>query len=661
MAQRAAKVFTPSIRSVRDVTKFSNTAQWAGKPSWGCGDEFHKMQKLKAKAHEDLWATRKASKRQSDAEQTAACPAGLSVVAEQLDAHPQEAKKCLKGFAALTLKDEKKAAKKDKKTKSKGKFWEEGEVQPACTQTSYKSCIGLGCATDAKDPKQKVDFASASADAVFLSGRSVLKAHKAEKKAELVSTETDLDDVLMVSEKQLGESEHSAETTAEPPKCVDSNKDKALNCEMLKASCENEMVQASCAATCGTPWAGDTDCKAKADTEKQYQCKPTAVCTLPSAKPSLPVGYRWEIEPSMLTPKTSGKASSCATGGAGVAVCDTGRKAKISYKVGKEDKEEEVSCGCDSGFKIVSQSKGCVDAGCTPDTQKSQKNTTAILLNAFDKYEQRAALWATACSRLGKSDKAYSTQLSKLTGLQATAKTPNYFTAPWKFRALHMQSQWKKSEGSEDCTAQIRWGLWVCDTGPMRDVAFFIPRRGYEIVKVGCGCQQLRVQASYKAKIVKMKDSTGAMQSKCIKEFMEWNSKFYAETFSDYAADAQKIAADVERQCQKSTLELNNLAAKEERRNRYTKLVMEQNSAQLGKLSETEFDLQLKLPQEKQKLAHCHKRQFLRDGLPIYERKTKELAKTVSRKRASEIRSDLVKLKAQLDAHEISVHANPSS
>merc|ERR1712166_1371233 len=116
-------------------------------PGWECGDEFRKMQILKAKQHEELWATRKSSKRQMDAEKAASCPAGLVVVAEQLDIHPQETKKCSAGMAALSIKEEGKAAAKagKKKIASKKKaptFW---EMLAAPTQAYVESCTGLGC------------------------------------------------------------------------------------------------------------------------------------------------------------------------------------------------------------------------------------------------------------------------------------------------------------------------------------------------------------------------------------------------------------------------------------------------------------------------------------------------------------------------------------
>merc|ERR1711966_47429 len=118
----------------------------------------------------------------------------------------------------------------------------------------------------------------------------------------------------------------------------------------------------------------------------------------------------------------------------------------------------------------------------------------------------------------------------------------------------------------------------------MRDVVFFVPKKGYDIVKVGCGCQQIRVQVSYAGQIAKMKNQLRETQKKCNKLFMNWNTQFFEETFSQYHARAQRIADDVERQCQKSTLELNSLTATEERTRRYTEMVMNQNSAYLGKL-----------------------------------------------------------------------------
>merc|ERR1711935_1242595 len=122
--QRSSKVFVPDVRAVRDMTRYRGDAMWAG---------------------------HKSSKRQMDAEKAASCPAGLVVVAEQLDIHPQETKKCSAGMAALSIKEEGKAAAKagKKKIASKKKaptFWEMlAAPTQACTQAYVESCTGLGC------------------------------------------------------------------------------------------------------------------------------------------------------------------------------------------------------------------------------------------------------------------------------------------------------------------------------------------------------------------------------------------------------------------------------------------------------------------------------------------------------------------------------------
>jgi len=685
--QRSSKVFVPDVRAVRDMTRYRGDAMWAGQPGWECGDEFRKMQILKAKQHEELWATRKSSKRQMDAEKAASCPAGLVVVAEQLDIHPQETKKCSAGMAALSIKEEGKAAAKagKKKIASKKKaptFWEMlAAPTQACTQAYVESCTGLGCVkfsaaelgesetadkkdlkAQAKEVKAKAEekrFVSSSGHALFLSGRSVNKAHDAaqhakdqkKKKSGLELTELfQLGEDEKLENKQVAD--ENSEARSRESKCIDNNKDKALGCDKLKGACRTELVQAACAATCGTPWAGDSNCKAFADKEQQYQCQPTSVCTLKSTKPSVPEGYKWLAIPEVNSMSPGSKCS--PETGFGVAVCDSGKRAKISFKQGKKTVEEEVACGCDGGYRIVTHSKSCVDAGCTPAAQLSRKNQTDVLKAAYDQYEERSVKWSEACNSIDASSSAFSASLGELQTLKASATKVNFFSSPWKFQSLHLQSLYKESE-DHVCKAQFRWGMSVCDTGPMREAVFFVPKRGYEIYKVGCGCQQMRVQASFNGKLIKMKDQKKATQSKCIAKFMKWNTEFYQGIFASYYDQAQKISDEIERQCARSSLELTNVATEEVRAERLKKLIVEQNSAHLAKLSENNYATHLKSVKETQSLGKCKTRKIIRSGISSYERKSKELAKTQDKKKANGLRNQLVKLKAQLDKHERSI------
>jgi hypothetical protein len=678
--QRAAKVKHPDVRAVRDMTRYGSDAAWSGNPSWDCGDEFRKMQILKAKQHEDLWASRKTARRQLDAEATSACPDGLDTVAETLDIHPQETKKCSAGMAALAIADEQKVeAKEEKKDggKKKPSFWERlAVVKPACTQAYVESCFGLGCvkfsaaelgessqgelskqspkdnAKEVKAKAQERQFASSSASALFMSGKSVVKAHAATKK--VTSKALEVTGLLQLGESEQTQSKQVADAKSviglQASKCVDSNKDKALGCEKLKAACGSDTVQASCAATCGTPWAGDTDCKAFANNEQQYQCMPTSVCSLRSMSPKLPEGYTWLELPEVKTmdPKNTYSPAS----GVGVAVCDAGKRVKISRKEGTKVVEEEVACGCDGGYRIVTHSKSCVDALQTPKAQIARKNETAVLKAAYEKYEERGALWAEACNEIEPSASAFRAEVGDLESVKASTKTVTFYSAPWKFRALHVQKMSRQTE-DQSCTAHFKWGLSVCDTGPMRDTVFFVPKRGYEIFKVGCGCQHMRVQASFNGKVVRMKDQQKETQGKCIGQFMKWNTQFYDETFSAYYDQAQQISDEIERQCARSSLEISNLAEEQSRMARLKLTVVEQNSAHLAMLSENSYSNHLNTVKETKALGKCETKTFIRLGVAAYERKTKELAKTQDAKKAAKIRGELVKLKAKLDKHEI--------
>lgn len=720
MVQRAAKVKTFNIRSVRDITQFVNHAEWAGKPLWECGDEFVAMQKLKAKQHEDIWATRKSSKRQKDAEEMAACPAGFEVVAEQTEAHTQESKKCDGGLMALTQAEVEAAKKAEEKKEEKQEqakadtdvddddeekqpYWS-GGAQPASTVMHNDNCFGIGCVkaptkpingpckdpdfqhksssannicyskkeyaaggknpgcsswccTDdkckascvinkcrsnvANDPK----FLSSVGNTLWASARAVNKIHNPAGANDILASREalDLSTELLQVQESAGE-EHV---------CRDSNKDKALSCFDLKSACGTEMVQAMCAATCGTPWAGNSKCQAKAAAEKKYQCKPASVCKLANNEPVLPVGYQWAIEPQMRVVNNSTKAPCKTWSTYGLAVCSSGKRIETTF-TGANNKRKKLSvhCGCaGGGYKLISQSGSSVGAGCTPNSQESQANLTKALVGAYEDYEAQSAAWSQACSELESSNDRFSSSAVKLKPVKAATTKLNVFSAPWRFRKLHGNTI-KRVSSDGKCAATFTMGLWVCDTAPSRDVVLYLPQLGYNSFKVGCGCQQLRVQAQYAGKLTMMANQQKSTQSDCSKQYMEWNTQFEQEHYSEYRQRAQQIADETELQCMKSTLELNNLPAQAEREKENTKLILEQNSAHLGALSGYSYKMQMQAKEDTMELEKCKKKHFVLEGLPMYERKTKELAKTTSRSAAKRLRKELVTLKAQLDAHQ---------
>jgi hypothetical protein len=752
MAQRAAKVRTFTVRSVRDITSFVNNAEWAGKPLWECGDDFVGMQKMLAKEHEDLWATRKSSKRQKDAEESAACPAGFQVVAEQTDAHTQESKKCADGLMALTVTEVEKAKaaeeKKEEKQKeeekeaaiekaqAKGKkvdddkeeekepYWSNGP-QPTTTQVYDNMCLGIGCARAPKKPlagpckdarfpykstchdhicyskkeyascgpnegckswccindsckagcainkckptveeSREAEFLSSSGTSIFSSGRPVNRLHNpsgAGKENTLVARDAvELDAVELLD---LGESADEADEHT----CKDSNKDKFLSCDQIKADCSEGMVQAMCASTCGTPWAGNSACQKKALAEKKYQCKPASVCKLPDQDPQLPDGYKWLVQPKTRVVKSLTEAPCKTWTSLGVAVCATGKKVETSYKVGKKKKKMSVQCGCEGGIKLVSHGSSSMDAGCTGGAQQSRANQTKTFVTTFEEYQAQAAAWGSACSKINENElgdsnvkgklenERYQSTLSKLQPISAAAKKRNFYTAPWRFRKMHTSRLIKKQSKDEKCDATFSMAMWVCDAAPMRDVVLYIPDQGYNTFTVGCGCQQLRVQTKFAGKITAMTNRREQVQQGCSEDFMDWNTQFQAEHYADYRQRAQKIADEVERQCMKSTLELNNLASQELRQRKDTQLILEENSAHLGKLSGVLHKMEIKSKEYAEELSTCKKKTFVQAGLPEYERKTKELARTVDRNKAKKLRKDLADLKAKLDAHQASV------
>jgi hypothetical protein len=717
MALRASRIKVPTVRDVRDVTKFKNDAQWAGKPGWECGDDFVAMQKIKAKEHEDLWFSRKANKRQADAQKFASCPAGFKVTAEQSEVHPQETKKCAGGMLAVSLeqvtqgRENKRKAQNEKKEEEGGKmpdrkqaFWEANGPRPAHTQEYNHNCFGLACmkaplkqvAGPCKDSKfphhskknKKVcysdkkyihgganpgcqswcctdlscqgmcnactptssndpEYLSSSGTAIFSSGRSVTKGMPRNDLGESSSPGRSL---LALQTEHL-ETQATVDVSAGARHtCRDSNKDSTLSCDAIKESCEVDTVQAMCAATCGTPWAGDESCKRKAEAERQYQCKPAAICEMASPEPELPLGYRWVTAPTMRRVAKDTPAHCSTQAAIGVAVCNSGPRAQASYRKNGKIKKFQVRCGCDGGYKLIAHQTSSVDSACTPSAQEMRANTTSTIAAAYEDHEERAAAWAQACSSLKPSPKKFYGPLFSLNPIKTKAKKLTSFAAPWRFRTLHKSKELKEDA---DCAAAFTTQMWACDTGPMREVVAYLPGRGYNSIQVGCGCQQLRVQASFSGQVITMKDQTSATQGKCSANFMRWNTEFQAETFSDYRDRAQALADEVERQCSKSSLELNNRAAQEALKQENTNLMLNENSVHLGKLSDLRYKLKMQAVEQRTELSKCRKQHFVLAGIPMYERKTKELAKTVSRRQASRLRKELVELKAKLKAHQL--------
>jgi len=735
MAQRASKIKTPTVHEVRDVTTFGNDGMWAGKPGWGCGDDFVAMQKALAIQHEGMWASRKATRRQSQAEAEAGCPTGFKVIAEQTDAQAQETKKCSGGFVALTMseikKGEKAQEKKDEEKaegengkKEKPAFWADGNLG-VHTEMLNDNCFGIGCVKAplkeapgvCKDPEfthlskdskkmcfkvskpadkpnckdwccvddscpnmckscktnvaSEPEFASASGTAIFTSGRPVNKD---------MSTKDDLGEASsgsralmaipastqMIGDPQgfLGESLSSrAEAKArssDAQECHDENRDKTLTCDQIKGACETELVQSMCAATCGTPWAGSSECKAKASAERKYQCKPAAVCKVASTDAELPRGYTWLVRPEedaegarrrLLADPVPGHCKPKTS--YGLAMCNQGPRKEASYKVAGKVKKFQVRCGCDGGFEMITRTKTTVDDECTGVAQISRGNLTTELINVYEDVEAKSAAWVHACSELKVSKSPFKSAPFPLQPIKTKAKTLNYFTAPWRMRLLHTGRVIANTD-DDKCKLSFAKSLWSCDTGPMRDVALYIPGRGYNSMKVGCGCQQIRVQASYSGKVLQMSDTSDETQGTCAAHFAASHTQFQMEEWSGYREQAQKLADEIERACKKTTLELNNLAAKEAKKVTTTKLLLEENSAHLGKLGGLEYKLKLQETHDKLEINKCKKAHFVIEGLPMYERKTKELAKTADKKRAKKLRKELIKLKATLNAHQAS-------
>jgi hypothetical protein len=404
-----------------------------------------------------------------------------------------------------------------------------------------------------------------------------------------------------------------------------------------------------CAATCGTPWAGDGNCQKKAAAEKMYQCKPASICKMSTNEPELPAGYKWVVSPKVQGVTNSTPAHCNTQYSYGLAMCNRGKQVEATYTKNQKQVKFKVRCGCDGGFKLLSRATSSLYAECSPSGQGARKAMSKDIQGAYDDYEEKAAAWAAACSTLESSEARFATSSFPLEPIKTGAKKKSYYSSVWRFKPLHTRTEIMVSEDNK-CTATFRRMFWGCDTGPSRDIVFFVPGRGYEEMKVGCGCQQLRSQTSYSGQITAMADQTKETQSLCARRFMEWNKDFQAEVMARYNKRGQELADEIERQCMKSTLELNNLVAKEQRKAYNTKMILESNSGHLASLARIQYKMKLEEKLDKKELAKCKSKQFVLEGLPMYERKTKELAKTADRARAKKLRSELLELKAKLNA-----------
>lgn len=417
---------------------------------------------------------------------------------------------------------------------------------------------------------------------------------------------------------RCGDGWEAESKTAGKPVCEDDNTNKDLPCAMIKDSCTEPVVQAKCALTCGTFSKGSKECKMIAKQQDAYKCVRSFSC---SAIPQS------QSQPGMLYLKPRPKNTN-----------GCGKQLSVDVSACSSD---STSCGCNSAYFL--QARSISRSDCAASAYATEGKAIVAKLESM---AAQSTKWASTCTAFKSSHRPYMTKALPVEPLNLKSDAQTV----WQTKNIHSLTVTREAGG---CHATFTMALSVCSTAPFKHLTMDVPFTGTNVVRAGCGCQEVLAKAAYSGQIRSMPNMMRATQEKCAAQFAKWNLEFQKEYFFDgmgYRAEAVRIAKEIRNQCRNPGSELDpgaKIRAREE---------AIAHASKQNKLSVKSFDRAVqqakarvfKLQREK---AQCLAK--LPRKADNYKQLTNKLATEPNQQTAAELTSELHELKSRLGTRDV--------